>query len=119
MKRSPRDGYPYYCKICGLGYQEYMACEAPDCQLESDATAKARKKAGVAGLPVKPAIELVQGDSVCLWDDTYRTVKEVHPGYGHILKGAETQERCCTIFWQEGESTIVLRTQECILETKE
>lgn len=36
-------GKPYYCKVCGLGHDEYMACEDGDCQLESVAEAQARR----------------------------------------------------------------------------
>lgn len=25
-----------YCVLCGLGFGEFMACELPDCRLESD-----------------------------------------------------------------------------------
>lgn len=35
-------GKPYYCKICGLGMGEYMACEEPDCELESERDAQLR-----------------------------------------------------------------------------
>lgn len=41
--RSPYDGKPFYCTVCGLGFDEYGACELPDCKLESDADARARK----------------------------------------------------------------------------
>lgn len=42
MSRSPTDGYPYYCKLCGFGFGEYMACELPDCELESHEDAEKR-----------------------------------------------------------------------------
>lgn len=32
--REPNDGRPFYCKTCGCGYAEFMACEQPDCELE-------------------------------------------------------------------------------------
>lgn len=35
-------GKPYYCKLCGVGMGEYMACEEPDCELESEETAQVR-----------------------------------------------------------------------------
>lgn len=35
MNRDPYDGKPYYCTLCGAGFGEVMACEEPDCQLES------------------------------------------------------------------------------------
>lgn len=41
-KRTPRDGKPFYCIKCRLGYGEYLACELPDCKLESEASAEAR-----------------------------------------------------------------------------
>jgi hypothetical protein len=37
------DGEPYYCAICKLGYGEYMACELPNCRLESKATSMKRR----------------------------------------------------------------------------
>ena len=40
--RTPRDGKPYYCVRCGLGFAEYIACEDADCKLESEASAEAR-----------------------------------------------------------------------------
>ena len=40
---TPTNGRPYYCVKCGLGFQEYMACELPDCELESEASAEVRK----------------------------------------------------------------------------
>ena len=44
MRRTPYDGRPYYCEPCGLGFAEYVACERPDCRLEPDAFAEARRK---------------------------------------------------------------------------
>lgn len=44
IERSPYDGKPYYCAICRLGYGEYMACEEPDCILESEEKALLRMK---------------------------------------------------------------------------
>ena len=35
-------GKPFYCKLCGAGMGEYMACELPDCELESEADAQQR-----------------------------------------------------------------------------
>ncbi len=43
--RTPRDGQPYYCETCGLGFGEFMACERPDCRLETVVEAERRKKA--------------------------------------------------------------------------
>lgn len=42
MDRHPRDGLPYYCEMCGAGIGEFMACEEPDCKLESKERAEAR-----------------------------------------------------------------------------
>lgn len=41
-ERTPYDGKPYYCEVCGLGLSEFMACEEPDCKLEDSATAQLR-----------------------------------------------------------------------------
>ena len=40
--RTPYDGKPYYCALCGAGFGEYMACEMPDCELESEQEAQDR-----------------------------------------------------------------------------
>jgi hypothetical protein len=32
---QPYDGKPFYCTVCGAGWGEYMACERPECELES------------------------------------------------------------------------------------
>jgi len=37
------NGKPYYCKHCGAGGGERMACEEPDCELEDEQAAKDRK----------------------------------------------------------------------------
>ena len=42
MRREPYDGEPYYCEVCGLGFGEYVACEMPDCRLETVEKAQAR-----------------------------------------------------------------------------
>lgn len=42
-ERKSTDGRPYYCVICGCGFDEYIACEEPDCQLEREEAAKSRK----------------------------------------------------------------------------
>ncbi len=41
-ERTPTDGKPYYCKVCGMGFDEFLACEEPDCALEGEADALAR-----------------------------------------------------------------------------
>ena len=43
MERTPYDGEPFYCDICGLGLQEMMACEDGICWMESAETARARQ----------------------------------------------------------------------------
>lgn len=37
------DGKPYYCRLCGGGFGEYIACEMPDCELESETEARKRR----------------------------------------------------------------------------
>lgn len=44
LNRTPTDGEPYYCQTCGLGWQEYCACEQAHCDLESKAEAMMRYK---------------------------------------------------------------------------
>lgn len=36
------NGEPYYCAKCGAGGGERMACEEPDCELETAETARSR-----------------------------------------------------------------------------
>lgn len=43
-ERSPADGYPYYCVRCACGWAEYLACELPDCKLESPRNARERAR---------------------------------------------------------------------------
>jgi len=43
--RSPYDGLPYYCAVCGMGLGEVMACEEPDCEMETTEAAAARRLA--------------------------------------------------------------------------
>lgn len=40
--RDSKDGEPFYCKVCGLGFQEVMACEELECKLESNEEAMKR-----------------------------------------------------------------------------
>lgn len=42
--RNPWDGKPFYCIICAMGLGEFMACEEPDCRLESEERAKERQR---------------------------------------------------------------------------
>lgn len=41
--RTPTDGKPFYCVKCKMGYGEYIACDLPDCELESEASAEMRQ----------------------------------------------------------------------------
>lgn len=43
-QRDPYDGQPFYCEVCGFGFDEFMACEEPDCVLESVETAQLRQR---------------------------------------------------------------------------
>ena len=43
-ERTPYDGLPYYCAICGMGLAEFMACELSECQLETAGEARARQQ---------------------------------------------------------------------------
>jgi hypothetical protein len=51
--RTTKDGLPYYCKTCGLGWNEYGACEETNCELESHEEALTRS---VPTLPPTPII---------------------------------------------------------------
>jgi hypothetical protein len=53
MERTITDGLPYYCTVCGMGWNEYGACEEIECQLESDERALARS---IPNLPPTPHI---------------------------------------------------------------
>ena len=44
MSRDPYDGQPYYCTFCGMGWNEYGACEEVDCVLESPEAAQRRQQ---------------------------------------------------------------------------
>lgn len=48
MGRDPHDGRPFYCVTCGHGFAEFVACEEPDCTLETTAAAEARATAARA-----------------------------------------------------------------------
>lgn len=41
-ERTPTNGQPYYCRVCGMGWNEFMACEEVDCELETEAEAQKR-----------------------------------------------------------------------------
>jgi hypothetical protein len=49
--RTPTDGKPYYCALCGLGFGEFMACEESDCKLEDWDTARKRALPPCEGTP--------------------------------------------------------------------
>lgn len=40
--RDSKDGKPFYCAVCGMGWGEYGACEEPDCELETQEAASKR-----------------------------------------------------------------------------
>ncbi len=42
--RTPTDGKPFYCRVCGSGFGEYLACEEPCCKLEPEREAVARRR---------------------------------------------------------------------------
>lgn len=44
MERTPTDGQPFYCKSCGFGWGEVMACEDGPCEMESQFEAETRMK---------------------------------------------------------------------------
>lgn len=46
--RTPADGEPYYCTFCGLGWNEYGACEDVRCALET------KEEAAKRFVPVPP-----------------------------------------------------------------
>ena len=41
--RTSSDGFPFYCKTCGVGFVEYLGCELEGCLLETSAEARARR----------------------------------------------------------------------------
>lgn len=42
--RNPYDGRPFYCQNCGSGLGEYLACEEPQCELETPQQAQSRQR---------------------------------------------------------------------------
>lgn len=90
-------------------------CRETDCELETDATAKARQKSPATNIKHKRAADLDKGDKVIMHDNTVRTVKDVHPGFGLILKGSDNYGRPVMINWSEGDFSMVERTQECMV----
>lgn len=112
IKRNSTDGLPYFCKLCGKGFNEYVVCGEKDCELESDSSAKSRQKQGNNAYFYVRAADLKPGDCVYMHDNSLRTVKEVFHGHGLIPKGAEAVERPVQIFWVEGDFTMVPRSLE-------
>jgi len=45
-ERTPTDGLPYYCILCGAGWTKYNQCERTTCILEAMETARARQQEG-------------------------------------------------------------------------
>jgi hypothetical protein len=41
--RTPHDGKPYFCAVCGDGLAEFVSCELAECELETTAAAEARR----------------------------------------------------------------------------
>ena len=52
--RRPSDGRPFYCALCGAGWGEFLACEEPDCRLESEYAAKRRQRESKRSAPEAP-----------------------------------------------------------------
>lgn len=48
MSRHAFDGQSYYCKVCGMGFAEFITCKKVDCKLEPTKDAQARKAAADA-----------------------------------------------------------------------
>ena len=38
------DGLPYYCAVCGVGIEEYHACDETECRIEAKEVAEARAR---------------------------------------------------------------------------
>lgn len=37
-----------YCKLCGCGPREWMECEIPDCEIETEGEAELREAAAIS-----------------------------------------------------------------------
>lgn len=46
-KHTHVDGKPYFCKMCGAHFDEYLACDHGQCELEDYQTAQERFRAGI------------------------------------------------------------------------
>lgn len=110
--RSPFDGSPYYCKLCGKGWAEYNACEETDCELESETTARSRQKRPQANLKHKRVADFEIGDKVLMHDNSVRIVKALNHGKGLIIKNGNEMERPILIEWAEGGFTMESRLTE-------
>lgn len=42
--RTPYDGAPFYCIMCGAGFYEFIACEESNCERECVIEAKRRQQ---------------------------------------------------------------------------
>lgn len=114
-QRSPNDGLPYFCRLCGKPYGEYVLCTEGDCTLESSETALTRKKPGINARFTKKVSLLEPGDQVLMYNDSVRTVKEINHGHGLILKG-DNSERPLMIVWDDDKFTLIDRSFECLIE---
>ena len=66
--RDPADGKPFYCVVCGLGWNECGACEEGDCQLENEADAMKRH---VPSVPIPRITGYNVGDYSDITDELY------------------------------------------------
>lgn len=41
--RTPYDGAPYYCAVCGAGFYKLLNCDRPDCEREDVREAERRR----------------------------------------------------------------------------
>lgn len=113
--RTPNDGEPYYCKLCGNSYEHLAICLNRDCELESRETAKLRFKKGPPRI-TKLAKDLVAGDMVLMEDDTVRTVRDLSYGFATFIRGSSSV-RGVLINWVEGDWSSVPRDFHCIVKT--
>ncbi len=87
--RAPYNGRPFYCKACGLGFGEYMACEEPDCELESEADAQARRERHLA----KPPTD----DEIAMADDLATFARQV-------MRALALNPRTAETIWRLGDT---------------
>ena len=70
MSRTPQDGQPFYCVKCKAGFGEYIACERPDCKLESQESAEVRMllvKAAKQAMPRDAMPRPMAGHPTKIW----------------------------------------------------